>query len=322
MRRFAASLLLSLALLAGAPAMAQTLRPAATVTGPLLRVGDLFANAGSHADETVAPAPPPGTRVTYNSDWLAAIAREHNLGWSPTSSFDQATVERASRAIGPDAIAAQMMSAIAARQPVQDAELQFDNPGLRLIVAVDAPDSIAVDGLTLDERTGRVTAVVSAPAGDPKAARQRVTARLVYSLDIPMPSHTLAPTAVIGASDLDFVRARRDRLASDVATDATQLIGKTPRRPLKAGEPVHLSDVQFPILVHKGELVVIVLQTPSLEVTAQGKALEDGAKGALVRVENTKSGRIIDAAVAASGTVTVSAPNATAALAVAATAQR
>ncbi len=50
--------------------------------------------------------------------------------------------------------------------------------------------------------------------------------------------------------------------------------------------------------MHRGDLVTVVLETPSLQLTAQGKALEDGAKNALVRVENTKSNRVIDAAVA------------------------
>ena len=321
MNRIAIALLLAASLCAGAPAIAQTLRPTTTVTGPVLRLGDLFADAGSHADEAVAPAPAPGMRVTYNADWLAAIAHEHNLDWSPSSGFDQATVERASRTIAADAIAAEMLNTIAARQNLQDAELLFDNPSLRLTVAADAPDTIAVDGLTLDDRTGRVTAFVSAPAGDPAAARQRVTGRLVYRVDVPMPNRALAPNAVIAAGDLDIVRARRDRIAADVVTDVAALIGKTPRRPLKPGEPVRLGDVQFPILVHKNEIIAIVLQAPGLEVSTQGKALDDGAMGALIRVENTKSGRVIDATIAATGTVTVSPSSATAALA-AATAQR
>ncbi len=52
-----------------------------------------------------------------------------------------------------------------------------------------------------------------------------------------------------------------------------------------------------PLLVHRGDLVTIVFRTDNLELTAQGNALEDGAAGALVRIENTKSNRVIDAAV-------------------------
>ena len=47
------------------PAARSHRRPAAIV-----HLGDLFADAGSRADDPVAPAPPPGTRITYGADWL------------------------------------------------------------------------------------------------------------------------------------------------------------------------------------------------------------------------------------------------------------
>jgi flagella basal body P-ring formation protein FlgA len=291
------------------PALAApTLQPAVTVTGGVVRLGDLFADAGPKADDTVAVAPRPGTRVTYNADWLAATAHEHGLDWQPSSPFDLATVVRASRTVSIDDIAKQMLAEIGTRQPIGDAELQLDNPGLRLVIAADAPDAIAIDGLAIDQRTGRVSAFVSAPAGDPAAVRQRIAGRLVYRIDVPVLNHPAAAGAIIAAGDLDLVKLRRDRLAQNVATDATELVGKTLRRPLPAGEAVRLDDVLVPLLVHKGELVTIVLTTPSMQLTAQGKALDDGAAGALVRIANTKSNRIIDAAVAGAGIVAVTVP--------------
>ncbi len=303
---FGLAMVLFAALALAAPALgAPTLQPAVTVTGNVVRLGDLFADAGAKADDTVAVAPRPGTRVTYNADWLAATAHEHGLDWRPSSPFDLATVVRASRTVAIDDIAKQMLAEIGARQPIDDAELQLDNPGLRLEIAADAPDAIAIDGLTIDQRSGRVSAFVSAPACDSTAVRQRVAGRLVYRIEVPVLNHPAAAAAVIAAGDLGLVKLRRDRLAQNVATDATELIGKALRRPLPAGEPLRLDDVQVPTLVHKGELVTIVLTTPTMQLTAQGKALEDGAAGTLVRVANTKSNRIIDAAVAGTGIVAV-----------------
>lgn len=312
MMRFPIFLLAALAL--AAPALgAPTLRPAITVAGGMVRLGDLFADAGARANDAVAAAPLLGTRVTYNADWLAAMAHEHGLDWTPSSPFDLATVERASRTVTIDDISRQMLTEIGTRQPIGDAELQIDNPGLRLVVAADAPDTIAIDGLTVDQRSGRVSAFVSAPAGDPAAARQRIAGRLIYRIDVPVLNHPAAMGAVIAAGDLDLVKLRRDRIAPDIATDASELVGKSLRRPLPAGEPLRLKDVLVPALVHKGDLVTIVLATASLQLTAQGKVLEDGAAGALVRVENAKSNRVIDAAVTGVGTVAASMPGAPAA---------
>lgn len=300
----AAALLFAASTAFGAP----MLRPAVTVSGPVVRLGDLFADAGAHAGDPVVAAPAPGMRMTLTSDWLAAMAREHHLAWVPSSAYDQAIIERASRVIDADRIAKELLGEIGARQRIEDAELQLDNPGLRLVVAAEAPDTVAIDGLAIDQRSGRVSAFVATPAGDPAAVRQRVTARLVYHAEVPVLNRALAAGAQIASGDLDIVKVRRDRIGPDVATDAAQLIGRMSRRPLRVGEPVRLADVQFPILVHKGDLVTIVLDTGSLQLTAQGKALDDGAKDALVRVENTKSSRVVDAAVSGPGTVAVNLP--------------
>jgi flagella basal body P-ring formation protein FlgA len=311
MIRFAVSFLFAAAL-AIAPAFGQTLRPAVTATGSTVHVGDLFSGAGDHAGETVVASPPPGTRITYGADWLAAIAREHHLDWTPASAYDQVTITRASRELGSDAIAQQILTEVQARQPAADAEIVLDNPAVTLTVPAEAADAIAVDGLTIDGRSGRVTAIVTAPAGDPAAAHLRVTGRLVFHVEVPVLLHAVAPGAAIAASDVGSVTIRRDRLSADAASDPQQLIGKTPLRTIAAGAPVRLGDVEQPVLVHKGELVTVLLQTDELQLTAQGKALEDGTLNALVHIANTTSNRVIDATVVAIGTVNVTIPGRTA----------
>jgi flagella basal body P-ring formation protein FlgA len=82
-------------------------------------------------------------------------------------------------------------------------------------------------------------------------------------------------------------------------------VGKTPRHALRPGEPVHASDVEVPLVVHRGSLVTILLETRALRLSAEGKAMDDGGMGAVIRVANTKSSRVIDAVVAGPGTVTV-----------------
>lgn len=302
------ALLFAAALAAASPASGETLLPVVTVTGPVIHVGDIFAGAGAHAAETIAPAPPAGTRITYGSDWLAAVASEHALAWTPGSPLDQVTIERASRVIESDAIAQQVMSEIAAHDPVENADLELDNPGLSLVVPAEAPPGVAIDGLTVDRRTGRVSAYVMAPADDPAAARQRVTGLLVYHVAVPVLTHPIDPGVTIGAADLTTMTTRRDRLVPDSVTDAAQLIGKTPRRALAPGAPVRLGDLTAPILVHRDELVTLVLDTPSLRLTSQGKALNDGAAGAMVRVANTQSSRVIDATVLSPGVAAVATP--------------
>jgi flagellar basal body P-ring formation protein FlgA len=276
---------------------APMLRPVAVVQGTVIHLGDLFTDAGAHAGDPLIAAPPPGARTIFDAAWLAAVAREHGLAWQPASPFDQASVERASRVIPAEAVQVKLLDEIAARQKVDGDEIQLDNTAVRMVVAAETPDSIAIEGLTLDARTGRFSALVSAPADDADADRQRISGRLVHMMRLPVLTHPVAPGDSIRASDIEILIQRADRVAADVIGDLRDIVGKTPRRPLRAHEPLRVADVQVPAVVRKGDLVTIVLETSQMRLTAQGKALEDGGMGAAIRIVNTKSGRAIDAVV-------------------------
>jgi flagella basal body P-ring formation protein FlgA len=281
------------------------LQPNVTVTGDTIHVGDLFSGAGAHAGEPVAAAPAPGTRVTYNADWLGAVAREHHLSWQPSSDFDQASVERATRIIDADTVAQRILTQVAADAANGDASVQFDNPGLRFIVPAEASDAMALDGLNLDPRSGRFSVYVTAPPNADDAQRQRVSGRIVYQETIAVPAHGMAIGDVFGPSDISEIKLPRDHVAPDAITAAQELVGKATRRILRAGETVRAGDVEAPVVVHKGDLVTIELDTAAMQLTTQGKALDDGAMGAAIRVSNTQSDRVIDAAVAGPNQVVI-----------------
>lgn len=290
------TLLLAAAILITAtPSQAQImLRPSVTVTGNVIHLGDLFANAGLAADDTIAAAPALGMRATYSSAWLAAVAREHGLDWAPASEFNQSVVERASRLIGADAIAQRLLQNLAPNVQGADAEIRFDSSSLRLFVPAEAQDDIAIDGLNFDQRTGRFSAFVSAPAGATDAQRLRVTGRLVVEIEIPVPNRAVAINEILSARDVERIKLSRERISSDTLTDPAQLIGKAARHALRAEQPLRTGDVQEPLVIHKGDLVTIELRTATMQLATQGKALEDAAIGATVRVTNTQSNRTID----------------------------
>ncbi len=308
-RRLVLLAVAGLAALAAAPARAEpALRPAATVDGDVIRLGDLFSDAGDRAGDIVAPAPPPGASTIFDATWLADTAREHDLAWQPGSRFDRATVERATRIVTGEAVTQRLRQEIARSEPIDGAQLLLDNAAFRLLVAKDAPDTIGVEGLTLDARTGRFTALVSAPTDDAAAERQRVTGRLIRMARLPALNRPVAPGEVIAARDIETQELRADRVGPDLIVDARELVGKTPRHALRAHEPLRAFDVQAPVIVHRDDLVTIVLETPTLRLSTQGKALEDGGMGATIRITNTKSSRVIDATVTGHNLVAVATP--------------
>ncbi|HLI21150.1 MAG TPA: flagellar basal body P-ring formation chaperone FlgA, partial [Stellaceae bacterium] len=279
-------LILAAALAAALPGPAfadPMLQPNVKIMGDTIHIGDLFSGAGAHANDPVAPAPAPGTRVTYNAAWLGAVAREHHVNWTPSSDYDQASVERATRIIDADTVAQRLLQKVAPTAQSGDATIQLDNPGLRFIVPAEASDAMAIDGLTIDPSSGRFSVFVTAPPNAANAQRQRVSGRVVYQMTIAVPSHGMAIGDVFGAGDVTEIKLPRDRISPDAITSATALIGKATRRILAANEIVRAGDIEEPVVVHKGDLVTIALETGTMQLTAQGKALDDGAMGASIR---------------------------------------
>jgi flagellar basal body P-ring formation protein FlgA len=301
MTRVLAALFLILTLPLSAAA-APLLKPAVTVREPVIRLGDLFDGVGERAEVAVASAPPPGSHMVLSSTWLAALAESQHVDWQPSSRLDQVVVDRASREIGADEISQRLLDALAARTSIASAELKLDAPSPRLVVAAGDTRPLAVDRLSFDTRSGRFSALVS--AGD-VATPLRVAGRLVRTTDVPVLTRVLAPGETIAAGDVTTTALRADRVSPDMLLHVSELVGKAPRHQLRPGEPLRASDVEVPLVVHRGTLVTIVLDTPSLHLSAEGKALDDGGMGTVIRVANTKSSRVIDAVVAGPGTVTV-----------------
>ncbi len=83
------------------------------------------------------------------------------------------------------------------------------------------------------------------------------------------------------------------------------IIGFEARRTIVAGQPLYGQDVQKPLMVKRNQLVTLVLSRSGLAIATSGKALNDGSKGTMVRVQNMNSKQIVEGEVAADGIVRV-----------------
>jgi len=295
--RFLAALLAFL-LLPLTAAAAPVLKPLVSVDDKVIRLGDLFDGLGARAETAVAAAPPPGSKLVLDSAWLAALADSQHIDWHPASRFDQAVVERASRSIGADEISETVLRALAEQTPTSGAEIKLDDPTLRLVVAQGDRTPLALDGLNFDRQSGRFSAFLG-------AERLRVSGRLLRNAEVPTLIRPIGAGETIATGDIQLVSVRADRLGPDALLQASDLVGKAARHTLRAGQPLRQGDVETPVVIHRGSIVTIVLDSASLHLTVEGKAVEDGSLGAVIRVSNTKSSRVIDAVVTGPNTVAV-----------------
>jgi len=285
-----------------------TLQDSVRLDGKIVHLGDLFMNVGNKAGTAIAYTPAPGKRTVFDARWLDRIARAHRLKWRPLSPHDRVVVERTSTVINRDQIAEEVLMALVDQGAEPDVEVEFSNRMLRLHVAGQDIAVVGVEDSILDPRTNRFSAVIHAPAGDPGAQRIRVTGRIHRTSEVPVPTRRILGGEVIRKEDIKWIKVRSRRLQNDVILSDLGLIGKAPRRGLRAGQPVQTSMVRRPVLVKKGSLVTITLMAPKMVLTSQGKAVSDGSEGDIIQITNTQSKTIVEAEVIGTGRVAVRPP--------------
>lgn len=281
------------------------LRQSTVVSGPYVRLSDLFDGVPEAKDAVVAPSPRPGDQATYAADWLDSIAREHGLAWRPSSSYERVTVVRDTQIIGRIEIIEALRPHLADQGMAPQADIVLNSRDNAIPIPAGARAAVGVLEAVYDPATQRFTALIEVPAGAPAAARQRISGRAHLTTAVPVLVRSIRQGETITAGDIDWMTVRVDQLKRDTLTDPEQLIGRTPRRFVQAGAPVQGFEVDRPRMVDKGSTVTMVYNTPYMQLTAQGRALEHGGVGDQVRVQNLQSNQTVTGVVTDRNLVTV-----------------
>ena len=281
-----------------------TLNDHVVVEDRVVRIGDLFNNAGDKAETSVAYAPAPGERAVFDARWLYRVAHGYKLDWRPLSTMTQTVVERASITIPRDEIKSQLLYELADRGVSETMDIEFASRFSEVHLPAGTAPVISIEDLSYQERTGRFSAVIVAGTGM-DMTRVRTTGRAYRTVDVPVLKSRILRGDLIREADLEWVKMKADRVQPDVLVDMSDLIGKTPRRGIRAGYPIRGNDVSRPVLVEKNSLVTIIHHVPNMMLTAQGKALQNGADGDVVQIQNGRSNQVIEAEVIGPGRVAV-----------------
>ena len=93
---------------------------------------------------------------------------------------------------------------------------------------------------------------------------------------------------------------------NEFVKDVTEVVGLVPHRYIRAGSPVTMGYFQQPVAVNSGQRVTIIVNYRGIRATAKGIVMTRGRIGALVKVKNEASEKILSAKVIDAHTVEVS----------------
>lgn len=125
------------------------------------------------------------------------------------------------------------------------------------------------------------------------------------SLEIPVLRRGLTRGDLISERDIELVTRRITARAADIILEPELLLGMEVRRPIPAGSPLRHGQVDYPVLVTRGQTVTLVAGGGGLEVRMQGKAMGSGAMGDRLVVTNLNSGRRVEGIVQRDGSVQI-----------------
>ncbi|MBR1146864.1 flagellar basal body P-ring formation chaperone FlgA [Bradyrhizobium sp. AUGA SZCCT0431] len=320
----ARALLLATALLAAsaATAVAQTrgdiiaapaLRASVTVTGDLVRIGDIIDNAGSAAQIAIYRAPDLGTTGSLPVAQVLNALRSHHVIGVDTRDLKEISVTRLARTLEGKDIEQQIARTLERKNGLGEAaslNLTFDrDPG---DVRLDASNTGGMQAaiVRFDPRNGRfdITFEISNDSGT-APIKLRFTGTAVETIEAAVLARAIERNEVLKSSDVVVERRPKAEVGADAAT-RDRAVGMQARRQLRAGQAVRVADLAKPDLVQRDQNVTLIYESPGLYLTVRGKALESGTEGDVVNVMNLQSKRTVSGTVTGRGqvSITVAAP--------------
>lgn len=115
-------------------------------------------------------------------------------------------------------------------------------------------------------------------------------------------SRTLPARTIITETDITIAAGD----TAGAATAITDVLGKETRATIYSGRPLFLSALSEPALIERNQFATLVYELGALTISAEGRAMERGAAGALVRVMNLSSRTIVQGTVQPDATISVS----------------
>ena len=286
-------------------ATAANLRAMSTVESELLRVGDIFSNAEGKEDVVIGRAPLPGKDMTLNARTLVRIARATNVAWTPRSSMDQVIVRREASLIELNNIHDVLSEALEKKGLGGNLDIVIQNTLPQITLPKSESATVEVKSMRYMPQHGAFEAILVAPSVEKPLKTVSVNGVVHKRIMVPVLSSPMKAGDVIGATDITYVDVRERDLPKGALIQIADIQGMAAAKPLGAGSPVRNTDIALPRLVDRGAMINILYKDGPISLSAKGKALQNGAKGEMVRILNVSSNTHLQGMVTADNQVTI-----------------
>jgi flagella basal body P-ring formation protein FlgA len=280
---------------------------AAVVDGPTIKLGDLARLEGSAAwlsDVDLGPAPSAGEPRRLDGAAILRRLEQAGMDASATRYAIPATVrvERTAQEVSVDEIKTAVMNV--AGDALPDGETVRDLTVAGPVRIPTGPYEARVS-TSANGRPGRRRFDVQLVSDGAVLATVPVTARTDARGPVVVTKQSVARGAILKPSDVGVEQRDSHDVPTDALTAPEQAIGMETKVALAAAAPLPRAALAAPIVVKKGDLVTMIVETPVMRLAVAGEALEAGAAGGAIKVMNRSSKQAVAGKVIEHGVVLV-----------------
>lgn len=286
-------------------AEAATLRSEAMISGTVVKVSDLFDDIVAKQDAIVGNAPSPGQTVILNVKTLQRIANTYDVKWKSASPSDQIVVRSVVQTIAAPDIIATIKKDLEGRGVAGKFDVTLNNVAPTITLPGNVETTVEVSQMNYTPGRDVFTAVLAAPSALNPVKTLTVSGLIEKTVQVPVLRANFNADDIISSSDIEWIDVAVRQMVNDTIIDADKLIGKAPIRMVEAGVPVRDRDVKSPQLIARGDEILLQFNQAGLQLTAKGKAMQNGAEGEIIRVMNLSSNQSLRAEVTGSKIVVV-----------------
>ena len=293
----ALTLLLSVLCALSSSSHAIGLKEQSVINDDTIKLGDIFYDLPRDEERVLGHAPQPGEEMVLNARTLFRIARALDLPWRPHDVMTHVVLRREATVVGYDKIKEAIHTALYDNNVYGEYEVSIPSEYQKIVLPANVMASVDVTRVDVDATRENFNITLAAPSAADPIRQVQVRGKIFPVIKLPVLTENVEYGRIIKASDIDVISIRENEFSKDMVADAQKLVGMTARRVLVAGRPIRDSDLVAPQLVERGQMITLSLKTGSMNLTTQVKALENGAKGDIIRVVNPSSHQTLQAIV-------------------------
>jgi len=242
-------------------------------------------------------APTPGTKRTFAAAELRRIARSNGI---PAGDFDDICFELRMKPLDRDEVIAAMKGSLPPGVTLRILELsRGETPVGSIVFSREGLEPAAPSGLK--DVPGIQLWRGAVKYGD--TLQFAIWARVELSIDsqVAVANKDLPPGVPIGPASLDLQTVRLAVSGAKALSSVEDIVGKVPRRSIRAGSPITPADLIEPSLVHKGDVVTVEVDSGRARLRFEALAEAEAHAGDLIELRNPSAGRNFKARIDAEG---------------------